>query len=65
MFLILALLVALPYCYLILYVLLASWNRVFKRCLAKVGNHVFMNTYIRFFLESYLALCLASMLRKE
>ena len=64
MFLILIVLVALPFCFLILYVLLV-WFRVFRRCLSALSKHFFMNTYIRFFLESYLALCLASFLRMK
>ena len=63
-FLILLLLLAAPLCFLLLYGLF-GWCRGCKWCLAAIIGAIFMNTYIRFFLESYLELCLSCMLRLE
>ena len=59
-----ALLLLVPFCFLILY-LLCGWCRWCKRCLLAMAGAIFMNFYIRFFLESYLELCLSSMLRLQ
>ena len=61
-FLVFLLLLAAPLCFLILYGLL-GWCRGCKKCLAATAGAIFMNSYIRFLLESYLELCLSSMLR--
>ena len=63
-FLVLALLLLVPFCLLILY-LLCGWCRECKRCLSAMAGAMFMNFYIRFILESYLELCLSSMLRLQ
>ena len=63
-FLVLSLLFLAPFCLLILY-LLCGWCRECKRCLSAIAGAIFMNFYIRFILESYLELCLSSMLRLQ
>ena len=63
-FLVLLLLLAVPFFLLLLYGLF-RWCRECKKCLAAIIGAIFMNTYIRFFLESYLELSLSSMLRLE